>query len=305
MTGRGPAGRSRTARRVVVVTRPTELEVLLDRHVTRGQVEFFLTSRGRSLAEVDDRHAAQETARQRVLASIPVEWRRATVERQTLDRFLFEPDDIVVVVGQDGLVANVSKYLSSQPVIGVDPEPDRNPGVLVRHPAAATPRLLEAAHRGTAAVEARSMVRATLDDGRTMSALNEIFVGHRSHQSARYTLTCSAGRERQSSSGVIVTTGTGATGWAASIQRERRSALPLPQPTEARVAFFVREAWPSPATGTTFTEGTLGAGDQLVVSSEMDDGVAFGDGIESDALPLHWGRTIRVGLSDARLNLVI
>jgi hypothetical protein len=47
-----------------------------------------------------------------------------------LDRFLLDPEDIVVAVGQDGLVANVAKYVQDQPVIGVNPEPDRNPGVL-------------------------------------------------------------------------------------------------------------------------------------------------------------------------------
>ena len=41
--------------------------------------------------------------------------------RGDLDRFLFEPDDLVVIVGQDGLVANVSKYLDGQPVVGINP----------------------------------------------------------------------------------------------------------------------------------------------------------------------------------------
>ena len=38
------------------------------------------------------------------------------------------------MVGQDVLVANVAKYLSGQPVIGVNPEPERNSGVLVPRP---------------------------------------------------------------------------------------------------------------------------------------------------------------------------
>lgn len=41
--------------------------------------------------------------------------------RGDLDRFLFEPDDIVLALGQDGLVANVAKYLDGQPVIGSNP----------------------------------------------------------------------------------------------------------------------------------------------------------------------------------------
>ena len=45
----------------------------------------------------------------------------------------FGPEDVIIAVGQDGLVANVAKYLDGQPVVGVNPDPQRNPGVLVRH----------------------------------------------------------------------------------------------------------------------------------------------------------------------------
>ena len=77
------------------------------------------------------------------------------------------------MVGQDGLVANVAKYLSGQPVIGIDPEPDRNAGVLVTHAPTDAAELL----RSTTSIEERAMVRASLDDGQRLLALNEIFVG--------------------------------------------------------------------------------------------------------------------------------
>ena len=51
----------------------------------------------------------------------------------------------MIAVGQDGLVANVAKYLDGQTVIGVNPDPGRNPGVLVRHPPEATASLLQRA----------------------------------------------------------------------------------------------------------------------------------------------------------------
>ena len=40
-------------RRAVIVRRPTELDELMDRYSTRGQVEFVLRSRGRTLASVE------------------------------------------------------------------------------------------------------------------------------------------------------------------------------------------------------------------------------------------------------------
>ncbi|MFL6023186.1 MAG: hypothetical protein ACJ72O_07585 [Marmoricola sp.] len=291
------------APRVVVVHRRTELDELTARHGTRGQVAFFLAGRGRDLTELEERDLAVRTALETVSAAIPMDWRRGSVERGDLDRFLFEPGDRVVVVGQDGLVANVAKYLDGQLVIGVDPEPGRNPGVLVRHAPAAVAGLLE--QGAQAPLELRTMVEARTDDGQVLVALNEVFLGHPSHQTARYALGEPGGaRERQASSGLIVATGTGATGWCRSAWLERRSDLVLPGPTENRLAWFVREAWPSPATGTEHTEGDL-CESELEIVVETDGLVAFGDGIESDNLGLRWGQTVRIGLSGRVLRLVV
>ena len=148
--------------RVVVVTRPTEYEWLLQRHATRQQAAFFLETRGQSIEVTAARHAAFEAQRKSVLQAIPVDWRRASVTRDDLDRFLFEPGDVVVALGQDGLVANVAKYLDGQPVIGLNPDPARYEGVLVPHPPVAAADLILTAGRGRGAFEHRAMVTARL-----------------------------------------------------------------------------------------------------------------------------------------------
>lgn len=287
--------------RVVLVHRRTPYEELVATHGTRGQAAFFLSTRGRDIAELEEQHGRIQAALRAAEAAIPLDWRRGRVEREEVSRFLFAPEDVIVVVGQDGLVANAAKYLDGQPVIGINPEPGHNAGVLVRHAAADLGELL----RSTDSVSERAMARAVLDDGQSLVALNEIFVGHPSHQSARYDLLTAAGeREAQSSSGVIVSTGTGATGWCSSIALERGSALPLPEPVERRLAWFVREAWPSPTTGTTWTEGEVRGDDALALTVTSERLVAFGDGIESDALTLTWGQTVRIGVAPTALRLV-
>jgi hypothetical protein len=294
------------APRVVLVHRRTELDDLLARHGTRGQAAFFLSTRGRHIEELEARHAQTQAALSTVAAAIPVDWRRGRVERTDLSRFLFEPDDVIVVVGQDGLVANVAKYLDDQPVIGINPEPGRNAGVLVPHAPDAGGQLIRVAvSRGVDAhTELRSMVAAVTDDGQRLIALNEIYVGHASHQTARYTLVAPDGRtEQQASSGLIVCTGTGATGWCRSVWIQRRSGVELPSPVEPRLAWFVREAWPSPASGTTLVEGDLRA-TELSVCVESDRLVAFGDGVEADAIALSWGQRLSLRLAEQRLRLL-
>ena len=294
------------APRVVVVHRRTELDELLDRHGTRGQAEFFLRVRGRDLAEVQQRHDAVGSALQVVSAAIPSGWRRGGVERSDLHRFLFDPEDLVVVVGQDGLVANTAKYLSAQPIIGVDPEPGRNPGVLVPHAPESVPPLLADVIGGTASLLRRTMVSATTDDGQELVGLNEVYLGHPSHQSARYLLTTPDGEaERQSSSGLLVGTGTGATGWLRSAWQERQSLLPLPGPADPLLGWFVREAWPSPFTGTTQTEGVYDGTGVLQVLVESDALVVFGDGLETDHLTPTWGQLVTVRVAGRTLDCVV
>ena len=287
--------------RVVIVHRRTEFTELLARHGTRGQAAFFLASRGRDLAEVEARHDRVEAALAQVSAALPADWRVGRVERADLDRFLFAPEDRIIVVGQDGLVANVAKYLSGQPVIGVNADPDANPGVLVPHRPGDVARLLA----GKASVAPLTMVEAVADDGQSLLALNEIYLGHPSHQTARWTLHVDGATERQASSGLIVGTGTGATGWCASVARSRSGAPALPAPTASELAWFVREAWPSPATGTDCVQGLLGPGDRLDVAVEADGLVAFGDGMEADRLTLAWGQRVSIGIAGQRLCLVV
>jgi len=290
--------------RVVIVTRPTWYQQLLARHGTRQQAEFFLKTRDQSLEPIEEQHHQFEVALQQVLTAIPVSWRRSRANREDLDRFLFEPDDIVVALGQDGLIANTAKYLEGQAVVGVNPHPDLHAGVLAPFSPQETAAVLEAVAADQCRFIERTMVEATLDDGQRLLALNEIYLGDRGHQSARYELKYLKCFETQSSSGVIVATGTGSSGWARSINGQRARALKLPEPTEPRLVFFTREAWPSATTGTSCTQGELTVGQELHITSRMNDGgVIFGDGIEADCLEFNWGRRVSIALARQKLRM--
>jgi hypothetical protein len=293
------------AQRAVFVTRESDFEALLARHGTRDQARFYLETRGQAIEEVELRHDRFAAALHDARSVTPGDWRQVLVKRADFDRFLFAPEDVVVAVGQDGLVANVAKYLRGQPVIGVNPDPELFDGVLVRWPACQLGEALRAAAAGAAAVERRTMVEARLDRGERLLALNEIFVGHRSHQSARYEIAVGSIREHQSSSGLIAATGTGATGWARSIMGATGWQVPL-MPHDRAFGYFVREPFPSVATGTSVRSGRVEAAGAIEIVSRLNEGGAiFADGIEKDFLAFDWGRRAELRVAEEVLNLVV
>jgi NAD kinase len=290
--------------RAVTVTRPTEYEALIAEHGTRNQAAFVLEHQGLSIEKIEEQHKRFVDALNTVNAALPHAWRRIRLDRSDLDRFVFEKQDIVVALGQDGLVANVAKYLDGQSVIGVNPDSSLYEGVLVPHSPQGFAAVLKRVHERAAQYQERTMVQVQTDDGQRLLALNEIFLGHRSHQSARYELKLAEKQERQSSSGLIVSTGTGSTGWARSIHLERRSDLRLPGPDEQRLVFFVREAFPGSGFATEITEGELVTGSTLQITSMMNDGgVLFGDGIENDRISFAFGSTAIASVAQQRLRL--
>jgi NAD kinase len=289
--------------RVVFVTRESEYELLMQRHATRAQSEFFLRRRGRSIDVTETQHTRFQEALAVARKVVPDTWRQTIVRRADLDRFLFASDDIIVALGQDGLVANVAKYLDGQPVIGVNPAPDMFDGVLVRTRLSDLGRNLRRA-AVMDGFEARTMAQALLDNGDRLIALNELFVGHRSHQSARYLISEGAISEQHSSSGVIISTGTGATGWARSIMEASHIGMEV-GPSDASLLYFVREPFPSIATKTNMQFGRIDNEPLLIASKMNEGGVIFADGIERDFLAFDWGMNVTVSVAERKLQLAL
>ncbi|MDY7075924.1 MAG: hypothetical protein SXV54_03270 [Chloroflexota bacterium] len=295
--------------RIILVTRKTPLELLLEHHGTFEQARFYLESRGQEILGHQDAHRRFEVALACVMGAIPPEQRRVRLDRSELDRFLFAPDDVILVVGQDGLVPNVAKYLHGQLAVGINPDADRYDGILCPHAPKVIVELLDWLERRNGRgyqVERRIMATAEREDGQRLLALNEVFVGHRSHQSARYRIRVGEREERQSSSGLICATGTGSTGWARSIVEQRKLDVSLPDPEQPRLAWFVREPFPSVYTGTELDFGFVESGHQIAIYSEMGEGgVVFADGIEADNIEFLDGHAVSIGVARDTLNLVV
>jgi hypothetical protein len=238
------------------------------------------------------------------------------VDRKYLPTFDFGRCAVVVVLGQDGLVANAAKYVGGLPLVAVNPDPARFDGILLPFTVREARRAVAAVLDGSFQARDVTLAQVELNDGRTMLAFNDFFVGAGSHVSARYVLRVGGRAEPQSSSGVLVSTGAGSTGWFSSVFNMARGVASwrhCAQPEgmrlawdERRLLWVVREPFASRHSQAGLVAGELQEGDQLVIESIMPEGgVIFSDGIEADAIPFTSGSLARIGVAAQRARLVV
>lgn len=307
--------------KVVVVTKKTALEELIERFNTREQAKFYLEHMGVSFGEYEAAHAAYYAALANVKDALPPGVRTQWIERAFVPNFTFGEDDFVVTIGPDGLVVNTAKYLAGQPLFAVNPDPVRIDGVLIAFAADSAAVHLRPALRGEFKRKRVAMAQVSLNDGQTLYAVNDLFVGQRTHQSARYSLTLARQTETQSSSGIIVSTGAGSTGWRRSVLTGAAGIVEAFVPGDEthavrdRYAFdweadylgySVREPFISRSSSAQMVFGRIDVGQSLSVTSQMPvNGVIFSDGVEEDYLEFNSGSIAAIGLAERRVNLIV
>lgn len=302
--------------RVLIVRRATRLEELIARFNTKPQARFYIESAGGDFADYDAEDAAYRRALEEVQHALRGLAKVQVIDRGLLPNYLFADDELVVAVGQDGLVANTAKYALARPIIGVNPEPARYDGVLLPFDSHSAAEGVRAVLGGTARVRHVSMAETKLHDGQRLLAFNDFFIGARTHISARYRIAAGGREEVQSSSGVLVSTGAGSTGWLSSMFNMATgvaafAGTSLPKvpamPWDVReLRWVVREPFASRATGSTIVAGRLAEGERLELESQMPvHGVIFSDGIEQDFLSFNSGAIASVGLADVSAQLVV
>jgi hypothetical protein len=329
---------------IVIVHRETRLEGMLRRWGTRGQARFLMRQAAvvesarqaersgaptlarrirEAPAAIADAYADLEHEDQIYHGALGTLQRELTrdervqlVHRDYVPTFDFGASQVVVALGQDGMVANVAKYVSDVPIVGVNPEPARFDGILlpfnVSQARQAVQKVLRRAHK----VRRVTLAEALLNDGQRMLAFNDFFIGNATHVSARYGIQHQGRIEQQSSSGIIVSTGAGSTGWLSSVFNMASgvgrflgsSARPgfTMNWEDRKLVWVVREPFKSKHSQINLVAGTLDPPQELVVHSAMSaGGVIFSDGIERDFLAFNSGAIVRIQIAQQQANLVV
>lgn len=330
--------------KVVIVTKETQMDQLVRAFATKDQAKFYLAQSARAAAPAVQKPALRQAGSvksvrededvseyreisladsvykeslKRLRAALPAEQKVQHIDWSYLPTFLFGEKDLVIALGPDGLVINIAKYLADQPIVAVNPDPTRYDGVLLPFTVADIEHSYRRILSGDFNVSPITIARVALNDGQILHGVNDIFIGPRSHISFRCGVHFGGEEEMQSSSGIIVSTGCGSTGWFRSIiEGARRISSSFGETSveggESRfdwdadyLYFSVREPFESRTSGVRISFGKITADSPLVITSNMaHNGVIFSDGIENDFLEFNSGKIATVSVADRKARLV-
>lgn len=305
----------KTNRKIVLVTRQTRLHALVQKYGTLGQARFYIESLGESFEQYESESKQFIGVQKEVLLLLKQTARVQHLDRALVPNYQFSPDDIVVVLGQDGLVANTLKYLDGQSVIAINPSPQSIDGILLPFTKKDLPVVMADVLCRKMNHKMITLAEVTTNLGESLLAVNDLFIGPKSHTSARYELEWNGDKEQHSSSGVIISTGLGSTGWFKSMIAGASGLAG--RPVQQNIAngfawdssylyYTVREPFPSKASQTNLIFGKVDNSTPLVLTSKMsENGVIFSDGIEYDFLDFSVGVSATIGVSETRGVLVV
>ncbi len=300
--------------KIVFVTRKTRLEELIHQYGSERQARFHIEHGGGQFQSYIDEHQQYKKSLSQIkpIISSFENMRFQLIDREIVKSFMFSDKDLIVTLGQDGLVANTAKYVGQQPIIAINPDPERYDGVLLPFLTHHCLKAIKSVVNNDYVAQKITLGEAKTSDGQTLLAFNDFFIGTKSHTSARYLLNYQKSEESQSSSGIIVSTGAGSTGWMSSIMNMVTSihrSVDEHSPElnkiiswdDRRLIFAVREPFISKATTAKNVFGLIEDKDELVIESQMpNDGVIFSDGMEKDFIKFNSG--LKVSIKSAKQN---
>lgn len=302
-------------KKLIIVTRKTRLQELIERFNSHSQAKFYIEHAGRDFADYEREDDAYRRSLDAMRRSLEFDLPQQLVDRSLVPTFQFRGEDLIFTLGQDGLVANTAKYVGNQPIVGVNPEPSRFDGVLLPFAPEAAREAADKVMNETARIREVTLAEVTLNDGQRLLAFNDLFIGARSHVSALYRIACNGRSETQSSSGVLVSTGAGSTGWVSSIFNMAAGISRFSGATagaavrlsweDPRLLFVVREPFLSRHSQASLVMGMLRHGEELALQSLMPSGgVIFSDGMEADFLNFNSGSSAKVHAAAQHARLV-
>jgi NAD kinase len=314
----------------IIVRSKTRLEALIERFNTKAQTKFYIESQGSNYEDYEKEHEIFYHSLNSLQTQLSKVIKHKTIDRSFLPSYIFNQKNIIVVIGQDGLVANTAKYSKGIPMVAVNPDKQRYDGILLPFDTDNFISGIEQVLSHQQKYRTVNFAEVQLNDGQRLLAFNDLFIGPSSHVSARYKITFNGQTEEQSSSGIIISTSAGSTGWLSSIfnmaygisdkftpkskaqkslkknrPKAKKSHHSRPSITDNQLLFAVREPFKSIRTQTDIVAGIIQKNSSLVIESLMpSQGIIFSDGIEKDFIKFNSGSIANIKIAQENAKIV-
>jgi NAD kinase len=299
----------------IIIKNKTRLETLIEKFNTKAQAKFYIESLGGDFNDYENENEIFHNSLSKVQRNLSTVLKNKIVERSFLPSFIFNHKQVIVTVGQDGLVANTAKYVKQIPIVAINPDPERFDGVLLPFNTDNFLAAIDNVITNNYKSKLTSFAEAKLNDGQRLIAFNDLFIGATSHVSARYQIKYNNKTEEQSSSGIIVSTQAGSTGWLSSIFNmsfgihkfieKDNLQKKYAKLKDNQLMFAVREPFASKRSQVETIAGIITGQSKLVIQSFMpSNGLIFSDGIETDFLKFNSGAIATIGIAAEKANLV-
>ena len=221
-------------------------------------------------------------------------------DRGKLNKNQFKNTDLVIAVGGDGTFLRAAHFVENQPLFGVNSDVKNKEGFFMKSDRRNFEKRFKKIIKNEFKIEKLPRLEAYINNRKIETlALNEFFIGTRkSYHAAKYTIQVNHKKEKQKSSGILVTTPTGSYAWAKSCCNK---TLPL---SSRNFQIVIRE----PYEGNVFKDyklkyAVLNQNQKIKIFSEMLDGILIADSVSKE-YSLKNGSTATIKLSNKHLNAV-
>lgn len=201
------------------------------------------------------------------------------VNRDKLKKKQFKNIGLVIAVGGDGTFLRAAQFVDNQLMFGVNAEPKDKEGFLMKSNKNDFERKFKKIMKNKFQIKKLPRLVAYINNKKIETfALNEFYIGSRkSYHAAKYAIHIDGKKERQKSSGILVSTPIGSYAWAKSCCNK---TLPL---NSKNYQLVVREPYEGKIfKNYRFKYAILNENQKIRIISEMLDGILIADSVSKE-----------------------
>ncbi|MDP6138923.1 MAG: NAD(+)/NADH kinase [Candidatus Woesearchaeota archaeon] len=221
--------------------------------------------------------------------------------RERLNKKLFQNKNLVIAVGGDGTFLRASHFIFDKtPIMGINSDPRYKEGFFMIAEKKDFKRKLKKILKGNYKIKKLRRLEAYMGNKKVPElALNEFYIAsEKQHHTARYFLNIGGMKERQKSSGVLISTAAGSNAWVKSAGGK---VLPL---SSDKFEYLVREPYCGRVSAKCdLINNILDKNEKIEIEFEVGNGILIVDSLSKE-YKFKARQKVTVKMSEKPLNSI-